>query len=476
METIYLSYSRVSTNEQGEKGVSIEAQIEEHERWARENHVEIKHFFQDAGYSAGTFKRPGLQELINLVSHNIKKKAGFDYRYVLLVRYQSRLIRDISKKRSLQCVFQKYNVTVQCLNGDWEKEPNAGGIVSDIQMLIDENERLQVSGRVLDSYRHIALSGCYPIGGPRGPLGYRKVPEGKNYRLVPDDEEAPLIRELFEILSTGEYTAKKICTLLNARDFMGRIWSWNVLTKLIDNPIYYGRFRTPWFDSKDPTIPDSQKTNWYSTEHHVEPLISEELFNKVQDTMHRNNRKRGRHVYYFRNKLKCYNCGNLLRQRCAWRQTSGEPVLYKYYFCENCKKRINERFVLEKFLYQYPNWERKMKDRSYFDKIKSRIKNKESELNVLSELLEEGALTSADFKARFSSISASIRELNLELERNIQTKERDWNDLSDQEKQHIIQNSIEAIYVIPGPIEGVAAIMDIQFSDDAPTIRKRGSF
>lgn len=227
METRYISYSRVSTNEQGEKGVSIEAQMEEHQRWAAENGVTISHFFTDSGYSAGSFKRPGLQDMISLISQNKKTKSGYPYRYVLLIRYQSRLIRDISKKRSLQCVFEKFNVSVHCLNGDWKKEPNAGGIVTDIQMLIDENERLQVSGRVYDSYRHIAMTGCYPIGGKRPPLGFKKIKSGKNWKLVPDEAEAPQIKELFELLSTGDYTAKKACVYLNSVNYLGRRWTWN---------------------------------------------------------------------------------------------------------------------------------------------------------------------------------------------------------------------------------------------------------
>lgn len=472
METIYISYSRVSTNEQGERGVSIEAQIEEHDRWARENNVTISHYYQDSGYSAGSFKRPGLQELIGLISKNKKTKHGYPYRYILLIRYQSRLIRDISKKRSLQCVFEKYNVSVHCLNGDWSKEPNAGGIVTDIQMLIDENERLQVSGRVYDSYRHIAMAGCYPIGGRRPPFGYRKEKSGKNWKLVVDPEEAQQIRNLFDLLSTGNYSSKKACAYLNSINLFERKWSWNTLSKLIDNPIYYGRLRTAWFDSEDPTIHESQKTGWYSSECHNEPIITKELFDKVQTTMHRANRKRGNHVYLFKGKVVCSNCGTTLKNRCAWRANSRESVLYKYYYCPNCEKRINELFILERFLYKYPKWERKIKDINFCEQLRRQLANKQKELDLVSELFEEQLLKFDEYSKRFKLLVKEMNQIETELKKIISKKELDWSDLSETEKQEVIQKSVDLISVVPGPIEDGALVLEIRFFEDVPTIRK----
>ena len=472
METRYISYSRVSTNEQGEKGVSIEAQMEEHQRWAAENGVTISHFFTDSGYSAGSFKRPGLQDMISLISQNKKTKSGYPYRYVLLIRYQSRLIRDISKKRSLQCVFEKFNVSVHCLNGDWKKEPNAGGIVTDIQMLIDENERLQVSGRVYDSYRHIAMTGCYPIGGKRPPLGFKKTKSGKNWKLVPDETEAPQIKELFELLSSGDYTAKKACVYLNSVNYLGRRWTWNVLSKLIDNSLYYGRLQTTWFDSDDPTISTTLKSGWYSSDCHTEPIISKDLFDQVQATMHRRKKKRDNHVYYFKSKMKCHICGNDLKNRCAWRARSNESILYKYYFCPKCQKRINESFILEKFLYYYPNWERKIKDLSFCEKTQSIIKTKEAEVNLLTELFEENLITYDGYSKRYRTLALEIQQQANELDKISAKKELDWSDLTDQEKMDIVQRSIEMIYVIPGPIESDAEIVSIKFYDEPPMIPK----
>lgn len=89
MKTIYLSYSRVSSREQAQYGMSIEAQKDEHMEYARNHGISIDEFYTDDGYSAGGFKRPGFQRLLKRVSENTLVNGGYDYRFVLLIRYQN---------------------------------------------------------------------------------------------------------------------------------------------------------------------------------------------------------------------------------------------------------------------------------------------------------------------------------------------------------------------------------------------------
>ena len=472
MQTIYLSYSRVSTNEQGEKGVSIEAQIEEHKAWAANRGVEISHFFVDKGYSAGTFRRPGLQEMLRLLSENKKTKHGFSKAYVIIIRYQSRLIRDVSKKRSLQCVFETYNVTVHCLSGTWAGKPDAGGIVSDIQMLFDENERKQVSGRVLDSYRHIAMSGGYPLGGKSPPKGYRREMIGKIKRLVPSDE-APEVREAFELLATGKYTAKTACELFNAKKLLNKKWNSNILSRFIDDPIYYGRLKTSFFDSDDPAIQEAQKAGWYSLECHCEPIISRELFDQVQHIMH-TKRKAAAHYYYFENKIKCFQCGELLAKRCAWRlvKSTGDYKLYKYYYCNHCNERINESYVLEQFLLDYPNWERNKVDSNFLKMLKNKIVSKQNQIDILNDLYDDGAVDQEEYIERLKKLSKEIKLSRSEYKKYLDERESDWNQFTKDQKKAFIRSVVDCIYVCPGPMFDKAKVTEIKYRDSLPVIKK----
>lgn len=99
---------------------------------------------------------------------------------------------------------------------------------------------------------------------------------GKINRLVPN-EEAPLIKEAFESLASGKFSIQQACELFNAKKFLGKKWNANVLAGFIDNPIYYGRLKTAYFDSDDPSIEEAQKAGWYSFEYHCEPIITRDL-------------------------------------------------------------------------------------------------------------------------------------------------------------------------------------------------------
>lgn len=472
MKTIYLSYSRVSTNEQRENGVSIEAQIQEHQEWAKKHNVEISEYFQDPGYSAGSFKRPGLQQLLKLISKNSKTAKGYAFHYVILIRYQSRLIRAVTKKRSLQCVFNKYNVSVICLSGTWSEKPDAGGIVSDIQMLFDENERKQVSGRVIDSYRHIAMNGGYPIGGKRAPRGYKRERVGKIVHLVPS-EEANSVREAFKLLATGEYTTQQACELFNAQGFLDKKWNADRLARFIDNPIYYGRLKTKYFDSDDPSISSDQKTGWYSADCHCEPLISRDLFNQVQKEMHIR-RQPTTHTYYFDRKIRCSICGAKMAKRCAWRlqKSSGGYTLYKYYYCSHCNKRINESFVMEQFLIDYPKWERRTKDANYLRMLENKVVSRQNQIDILNELYEEGSLDLEEYSNRLKTLGQEIKKYRKELKNYIGERQADWNQFSEDQKMDFIKATVKCIYAHPGPIERGASIQKIQYRDDLPTIKK----
>lgn len=472
LKTIYISYSRVSTNEQGEKGVSIEAQIEEHKAWAAQRGVEISQYFIDRGYSAGTFKRPGLQEMLRLLSENKKTSRGYSKSYVIIIRYQSRLIRDVSKKRSLQCVFEKFNTTVCCLNGIWMDKPEAGGIVSDIPMLFDENERKQVSGRVFDSYKHIALNGGYPIGGKTPPRGYTRVKSGKINRLVPNDD-APVVKEAFELLATGKYSPKAACELFNAKNLLNKRWNSNVLSRFIDNPIYYGRLKTSYFDSDDPSITEAQKAGWYNFDCHCQPIISRELFEQVQNVMHIK-RKNSDHSYYFENKIKCNHCGGYLSKRCSWRivKSTGDYTLYKYYYCPHCDKRINETYVLEQFLLDYPKWERETKNSNYLRMLQNKIISKQNQIEILNGLYEECVLDQEEYTTRLKLLSKDIKSFKNEYKKYIGERELDWNQFTSSEKAHFINSTIDCIYVFPGPISDGAEVTEIRYRESLPAIKK----
>ncbi len=190
----------------------------------------------------------------------------------------------------------------------------------------------------------------------------------------------------------------------------------------IDNPIYYGRLKTSYFDSDDPSITEAQKAGWYNFDCHCQPIISRELFEQVQNVMHIK-RKNSDHSYYFENKIKCNHCGGYLSKRCSWRivKSTGDYTLYKYYYCPHCDKRINETYILEQFLLDYPKWERETKNSNYLRMLQNKIISKQNQIEILNGLYEECVLDQEeyttrlkpDFRSKTGKSSAQLKRKDL---------------------------------------------------------------
>ena len=97
-------YCRVSTEEQASKGISIDAQERTclklaQEKGYKESEVEI---IKDAGQSAGSLKRPGMQRLLRLIEESPPE--------AIFTLHSDRLSRDVDDHRYLRKLFKTKNI------------------------------------------------------------------------------------------------------------------------------------------------------------------------------------------------------------------------------------------------------------------------------------------------------------------------------------------------------------------------------
>lgn len=177
-----------------------------------------------------------------------------------------------------------------------------------------------------------AGEGYYPT---RAPLGYRNVmgPEGKR-TIEPDPEYAPLVRNLFAWYATGTVSLDQLVEKAHAAGFVYKKSKQPVaraaVHKLLTNRMFTGRFE------------------WKGQVHqgNYEPLVSEELWEKVQAVLRGRGRKKPRfvtHDFAFSRLITCGHCG------CA---LVGEikKGKYVYYHCTGFKGKCPEPFVREEVL------------------------------------------------------------------------------------------------------------------------------
>lgn len=157
------------------------------------------------------------------------------------------------------------------------------------------NDYLEYSKKILGRGRIESVkSGNYL--GSVAPYGYRKITimDGKKKcpTLEPDENEAPVVRMIFDMFGNQGLTIDKIATRLNKMGIIPRnkkLFSRTTVRDILENPHYIGKVRWNWRKTthfvQDSEVVTKRLTNpdcdLYEGKH--EALIDEYLFNRCQD-------------------------------------------------------------------------------------------------------------------------------------------------------------------------------------------------
>ena len=137
--------------------------------------------------------------------------------------------------------------------------------------------------------------GEYP---DKAPVGYLNEPKLRT--IVIDEATAPIVRRMFEACATGKYTMRQLQELVTGwglRTCFGNPIALSWFPKLLANPFYIGQFRFTGelYDGSHP------------------PLISRDLFDRVQDVLARRSRgpyrKKQKPAFPLRGYFVCGQCG-----------------------------------------------------------------------------------------------------------------------------------------------------------------------
>ena len=441
---LYFSYARASDKEQGLQGMTVEAQRQEHIEWAKKKGIEITEYFVDNGYSAKDLKRKDIQRMLHIISENKPRNGKYTYKIYVIIRYQSRLIRNMMYKRSLQNVFDKFNVEVICMEGTFQSDDEGQQFGADVQTLLDESEIRRISPRVIASYRQSAKMGNYPLGG-HILLGYKRVKNesyGKGTIAVLDPETAPEVYKIFQVIHEKRPTVEQMVRFLNKNHVLNTRWTAPKLVRLIDNHLYYGRLKTKWFDSEDEWDEEVRK-NWYSMDHHTQPLISKEMWEETYKIVHHIN-KECRHLHYFKNMVRC-QCGQWMIADCAYGGHKTK-TLYKYMTCKNCKKRINENIILRDFLERYKEMNVGV-DKERIIKVENKLERVDKRLGLINNLFDENEISEDEWKEERRNIKIEKKRLETEREALYMGRKNDFLSLSYPQRISLIRSYLDHVLI-----------------------------
>ena len=287
-----LLYARVSTDKQAQKDISIPAQIEAMREYAKRNGWKVAGHFVDEGESARTANRPELKKLIE----QCKEKKNID---AVIVHKIDRLARNLIDYATIKAILKQKGIRLISISEPFDDNP-VGNLLENIIASISEWYSANLGEEIKKSNAEKLRQGEWPH---RPPLGYMSVKtENDRVKHVPDLEKAPLIRQLFELWTTGHYSLRTLGQEMGERGLKtrsGRYYSPEAIKNQLNKRFYIG------------------KLDWNGKEYpgKHEPIISTKLFYRAQEVLKRRSvdtGEKGKLEFLLRGVAYCQSCGRKL--------------------------------------------------------------------------------------------------------------------------------------------------------------------
>lgn len=232
-------YTRVSTAAQTE-GYSLEAQTERLRKYADYKEMEVVREYCDAGKSGKSITgRPEFQRMLQDAS---EERDGVAFILVFKLSRFGRNAADVLN--SLQFI-QDYGVNLVCVEDGIDSSKDSGKLTITVLSAVAEIERENILVQTMEGRKQKAREGKW--NGGQAPFGYDL--DSKNSTLVMNEEEAEIVRIIYDKFVHTDMGADAICNYLNQRGYTKKkvrghelnYFARGLIMKILDNPVYIGK-------------------------------------------------------------------------------------------------------------------------------------------------------------------------------------------------------------------------------------------
>lgn len=329
-----------------------------------------------------------------------------------------------------------------------------------IMSSIAQDELRKLSSRVKFGHQQ-AIKSNVVLGNSRI-FGYRKDEK----RLVIDESQAPMVRDLFRLYATGEYSMKQLETLFyeqGYRNYNGNKIAHTTMSGIISNPKYKGYYVgnkvriVDMFTKKQKFLPPEEWVMFKDETGEIVPaIVSEEIWDKANEVLVRRSEdvknRQGicNHANLLTGKLYCAHCGTAYYRReskskdgkvnskwvCSNKINNGadacpsfpiyedevKPILFEVF----SETRVDVEALLASYEEMFKSMEADDETTKQIEEQKRIIELADQKKNKLLELVTTGAITTANFKSMTASCDRETEEAQktlTELEEQLFTKE-----------------------------------------------------
>lgn len=332
----YCLYARKSSEDDERQAMSIESQIKEMNEMAIKDGYFIKEILRESHSAKMSGQRPVFSQLLTGIRNGMF--TG------ILTWAPDRLSRNAGDLGMLvDLMDQGKLVQIKTSSQVFSNNPNEKFLL----MILCSQAKLENDQKGLNVKRGIRAKcemGWRP-GMP--PIGYYNRAFNGVKDIIPDPDRAPLIKEMFErVAKNGDSgrTIKRWLDEVGMTTRSGKGVALSQIYQMLKNSFYFGEFEYP-----------IGSANWYEGKH--EPLISRELFEKVQIQLKTNPKSPwGEKIVIFKGLFKCGSCGsNIMGEEKFRKRKLGEPRRHIYYHCcrqlNHCPEPyINEEKLIKQIL------------------------------------------------------------------------------------------------------------------------------
>ncbi len=393
--TKVIIYCRVSSKKQVTDGNGLDSQEQVCRAWAKQRGLVIERVFREEGVSGGKEDRPALDAMLEFLFASKEQ-------YIVLFYDVSRVARDTEIFWNIYNRIVAKGHKLDTTQNKIEDTP-VGKFITTITAAQSQLFREENAIKTKNNMKVHAKQGYWIF---RAPTGYLPTRVGKYIHLTRNEPTATYLQHALEGFANNRFlTQKDVYNFLCDKTIVGFNnkpihVTLNFVKNLLTNEKYTGCFAYPEWN-----IPYQQ---W-----HIEPIITTECFNAIQDRIkgRKSNKKTRKYNksdedFPLRRWVKCAACGHLMTADKP-RSKSGKHHLY--YHCYNKDCPMGNKNIQQKVMHED------------FEQLLQKITPAKDLLNLTAEI------TKRAYNDKYHYVQQQRKDIAQQIEKKKQEKENTFN-------------------------------------------------
>ncbi|MEK7597206.1 MAG: recombinase family protein [Patescibacteria group bacterium] len=339
VKTQYCLYARKSSESDERQAMSIDGQLSEMKLMAKKEKLFVSEIITESHSAKQSGQRPEFNRLLQGLMENKYNS--------ILTWAPDRLSRNAGDLgRIVDFMDQGKLIKIQTYSQSFSNNPNEKFLL----MILCSQAKLENDNRGINVKRGLRNKCEVGIRPGPAPIGYLNIMKYNRISTVGiDPERGPAIKEMFNKVANQGYSGRMIRKWLKSIDFKTRNNCYMALSriyKVLRTHFYYGSF----------TFGDKLYKGNY------EPLISKQIFDKVQLQLDVVPRQWNKQLFPFKKICKCGSCGGSVTAEIKHKKLiSGKFHAHIYYHCNRIKNYdchepyITETELIKQLVAHLPN-------------------------------------------------------------------------------------------------------------------------